>query len=350
VFVSLATKIPVGALTDFCRQVLMKMGIPGGDAAITSDVIMQAERFGVSSHGLVRLPHYVNRIELGSINPKPNVRVVKQDHGTALVDGDNGLGHVVSHFAMKKTIELARKTPSFVGVKGSSHFGIAGYYALMAAREGMIGFSFTHADVILAPYGGREPRLGSNPFAVAIPCAGSHPILLDISTSSVAWGKIIVARERGESINPEWAIDSEGNPTTNPNEAQVLLPFGGHKGYGLALFVEVLCSILTGVPFGRHVAAMYRNLDVPRNLGHLFGALRADSFVSLDEFEARAQELAEDMRQTPPARGFKEVLVPGDIEFRTQAQTDKEGVALGPALTDQLKAVGANVGVPFPTP
>ena len=328
----------------------MKMGVPGSDAAITSDVIMQAERFGVSSHGLVRLPHYVNRIELGSINPNPNVRVVKQDHGTALVDGDNGLGHVVSHFAMKRTIELARETPSFVGVKGSSHFGIAGYYALMAAREGMIGFSFTHADVILAPYGGREPRLGSNPFAVAIPCAGSHPILLDISTSSVAWGKIIVARERGESISPEWAIDSEGNPTTNPNEAQVLLPFGGHKGYGLALFVEVLCSILTGVPFGRHVAAMYRNLDVPRNLGHLFGALRADSFVSLDEFEARAQELAEDMRQTSPARGFKEVLVPGDIEFRTQAQTDKEGVALGAALTDQLKAVGMKVGIPFPTP
>lgn len=346
----MATKIPIRELTDFCRQVLVKVGVPEADATITTDVIMQAERFGVSSHGLVRLPHYVSRIQAGSINVNPKLRVVKQDHGAALIDGDNGLGHVVSHFAMKKAIELAKETPSFVGVRHSSHFGIAGYYALMAAKEGMIGFSFTNADVILAPYGGREPRLGSNPFAVAIPTAGLHPILLDISTSSVSLGKIIVARARGESINPEWAIDSNGNPTTNPNEARILLPFGGHKGYGLALFVEVLCSILTGTPFGVHIPAMYGDLTVPRNLGHLFGALRADSFVSLDEFETRAQELAEDMRQTKPAPGFKEVLVPGDIEFRTQARTDREGIEVDASLTELLKEVGGKAGVPFPVP
>lgn len=344
----MATRIPVSALAGFCRGVLVNVGIPSADAAIATEIIMQAERFGVSSHGLVRLPHYVSRIRQGSINAHPRVQVVKQGEGTALVDGDNGLGHVVSHFAMKKAIELGKKSPSFVGVRRSSHFGIAGHYALMAAAEGMIGLSFTHTDVILAPYGGKDPRLGSNPFAVAIPCDGPHPILLDISTSYVAWGKIIVARERGESIRPEWAIDSEGNPTSNPHEARVLMPFGGHKGYGLALCVELLCSVLTGAPFGRHIPAMYGDLTVPRNLGHLFGAFHADSFVSLDEFKARAKELADDMRQTNPAPGFEEVLVPGDIEFRTQAKIDSQGIDLGTSLTEQLRALGHKVGVAFP--
>jgi ureidoglycolate dehydrogenase (NAD+) len=344
----LTARVSVRALTDFCREVLVSVDVPTADAEVTSEVIMQAERFGVSSHGLVRLPHYVSRILQGSIKPHPQVQVVTQGNGTALVDGDNGLGHVVSHFAMKKAIELGKQGPSFVGVRRSSHFGIAGYYALMAAREGMIGFSFTHTDVILAPYGGREPRLGSNPFAVAIPCDGPHPILLDISTSYVAWGKIIVARERGESIDPKWAIDSEGNPTSNPHEARVLMPFGGHKGYGLALFVELLCSVLTGSPYGQHIPAMYGNLTVPRNLGHLFGTLRADSFVSLDEFKTRAKNLADDMRQTTPAPGFKEVLVPGDIEFRNQAKIDREGVDLDASIIEQLKKLGDKLGVAFP--
>ena len=344
----MTARVSVRALTDFCREVLVSVDVPTADAEVTSEVIMQAERFGVSSHGLVRLPHYVSRILQGSIKPHPQVQVVTQGNGTALVDGDNGLGHVVSHFAMKKAIELGKQGPSFVGVRRSSHFGIAGYYALMAAREGMIGFSFTHTDVILAPYGGREPRLGSNPFAVAIPCDGPHPILLDISTSYVAWGKIIVARERGESIDPKWAIDSEGNPTSNPHEARVLMPFGGHKGYGLALFVELLCSVLTGSPYGQHIPAMYGNLTVPRNLGHLFGTLRADSFVSLDEFKTRAKNLADDMRQTTPAPGFKEVLVPGDIEFRTQAKIDREGVDLDISMIEQLKKLGDKIGVAFP--
>lgn len=339
---------PVRALTDFCRDVLECVGVPHADAEVTADVIMQAERFGVSSHGLVRLPHYVGRIRIGSINPRPRLQVVKEGPCTALVDGDNGLGHVVSHFAMKRAIELARQGPSFVGVRHSSHFGIAGYYALLAAKEGMIGLSFTHTDVILAPYGGSEARLGSNPFAFAIPCEGPHPILLDVSTSAVAWGKIIVARERGESISPEWALDSTGRPTTDPQQARVLLPFGGHKGYGLALFVELLCGVLTGAPFGQHIPAMYGDLTKPRNLGHLFGAFRADSFVDLKEFKTRADQLADEMRETKPAPGFKEVLVPGDLEFRNQAKNDREGIRLDAPLMEQLRTLSDQLGVRFP--
>lgn len=338
---------PVRGLTDFCREVLESVGVPHADAEITADVIMQAERFGVSPHGLVRLPHYVNRIRAGSINPHPH-HVVKEGPGTALVDGDNGLGHVVSYFSMKKAIELARQGPSFVGVKHSSHFGIAGYYALLAAKEGMIGFSFTNTDAFVAPFGGSEARLGTNPMAFAIPCEGPHPILFDASTSAVAWGKILLARERGESISPEWALDSTGNPTTNPQEARVLLPFGGHKGYGLALFVELLCGVLTGGPFGQHIPAMYGDLTKTRNLGHLFGAFRADSFVDLNEFKTRAGQLADEMRQTKPALGFREVLVPGDLEFRNQAKNDREGIRLNASLTEQLKTLSNQLGVRFP--
>jgi ureidoglycolate dehydrogenase (NAD+) len=345
----LASTYPVSSLTNFCRDVLESVGIPHADAEIATDVIMQAERFGVASHGLVRLPHYVKRIELGSINPRPHIQIVKKGQCTALVDGDNGLGHVVSHFAMKNAIELARQGASFVGVRHSSHFGIAGYYALMAAKEDMIGLSFTHTDVILAPYGGTEARLGSNPFAFAAPCDGPHPILLDVSTSTVSLGKIIVARERGETISSEWALDSSGRPTTNPHEARILLPFGGHKGYGLALFVELLCGVLTGSPFGQHLSSMYGDLDKPRNLGHLFGALRADSFVDLNEFKTRSRELADEMRQTKPATGFKEVLVPGDIEFRNQLRNDREGIRLDSSLTEQLRTLSTHLGIAFPT-
>ena len=346
----MTSKYQVQALKGFCRGVLESVGVPHADADITADIILQAERFGVSSHGLVRLPHYVTKIRNGSINPHPRVRVVKEGLGTALVDGDNGLGHVVSYFAMKKAIELGKQGLAFVGVKRSSHFGIAGYYALMAAMEGMIGLSFTHADVILAPYGGSEARLGSNPLAFAIPCDGAHPILLDISTSAVAWGKIIVARERDEPISPEWAMDSTGKPTTNPHEARVLLPFGGHKGYGLALFVELLCGVLTGSPFGIHIPAMYGDLTKPRDLGHLFGVLRADSFIDLNEFKTRAAQLADEMRTTKPAPGFKEVLVPGDLEFRYQAKVDREGIALDSSLNEQLKELGVQQNVEFPAP
>ena len=339
----------VQALTKYCREVLESVDVPSADAAVASEIIMQAERFGIPSHGLVRLPHYVSRIKKGSINPNPHIQVVKEDLCTALVDGDNGLGHVVSYFAMKKAIELGRRNPSFVGVRRSSHFGIAGYYALMAAKEGMIGLSFTHTDVILAPYGGSEARLGSNPFAFAFPCEGSHPILLDISTSAVAWGKIIVARERNESINPEWALDSTGHPTTNPHDARVLLPFGKHKGYGLALFVDLLCGVLTGSPFGQHIPTMYGDLTKPRNLGHLFGVLRADSFANLSEVKTRARLLAEEMRSTKPAPGYKEVMVPGDLEFEYQNKSDREGVHVDPSLNEMLKQLSVQQNVTFPT-
>lgn len=339
----------VQALTDFCRQVLERVGVPDADAGVTTDVLMQAERFGVTGHGLVRLPHYVERIQQGSINPRPNITVVREGPSTALVDGDNGLGHVVSSFAMKKAIELARAGAGFVSVRRSSHFGIAGYYSLMAARNGMIGLSLTLVDAILAPYGGSSPFLGSNPIALAAPSAGPHPVLLDISTSAVSWGKIIMARSRGEPIKEEWAIDSDGRPTTDPEKASALRPVAEHKGYGLAFFFELLCSGLTGSPYGPHLVPMYGDPKIPRNIGHFFGALRPDSFVSLDQFENTAQALADELRQTKPAPGFQEVLVPGDLEFRHQAKSDINGISLEHSIAEQLKNLAGKVGVTFPS-
>ena len=339
----------VQALTDFCRQVLQSVGVPDADADVTTDVLMQAERFGVTGHGLVRLPHYIDRIQHGSINPTPNVTVVREGPSTALVDGDNGLGHVVSTFAMKKAIELAQGGAGFVGVRRSSHFGIAGYYSLMAARRGMIGLSLTLVDAILAPYGGSSPFLGSNPIALAAPSARAHPVLLDISTSAVAWGKIIMARSRGEPIKEEWAIDSDGRPTTDPDRARALRPMGEHKGYGLAFFFELLCSGLTGSPFGPHLMPMYGDPKIPRNTGHFFGALRPDSFVSLDQFENTTQALSDELRQVKPAPGYQEVLVPGDLEFRHQAKCDSEGIAIEPSIAEQLMKLGGERRVTFPS-
>jgi L-2-hydroxycarboxylate dehydrogenase (NAD+) len=344
----LTARVPVRALADFCRGVLVNVGVPAADASVTTEVIMQAERFGVSSHGLVRLPHYVSRILQGSINPHPQVQVATQENGTALVDGDNGLGHVVSYFAMKKAIELGKQGPSFVGVRRSSHFGFAGYYALMAAKEGMIGFSFTHTDVILAPYGGREPRLGSNPFAVAIPCDGPHPILLDISTSYVAWGKIIVARERGESINPEWAIDSEGNPTSNPHEARVLMPFGGHKGYGLAVLVDVFCAVLSGAAYADLVYPKSADgKPLPANLGHFFGAWRIEAFRPAAEFKAAMDDLQRRLKGSPRAEGQNRIYIHGEKEYENAERNLKEGLAVNPKVVADLRALAAELSVKF---
>jgi ureidoglycolate dehydrogenase (NAD+) len=308
---------------------------------------MQAERFGIPGHGLIRLPHYVDRIQGGSINPTPHITIVKEGPSTSLDDGDNG--HVVSNFAMKKAIDLAKNGAGFVAARQSSHFGIAGYYSLMAARQGMIGLSLTLVDACMAPFGGSSPFLGSNPIALAAPTTGPHPILLDISTSAVAWGKIMVARSKNEPISEEWAIDADGRPTTDPQKARALRPMADHKGYGLAFFFELLCSGLTGAPFGPHLIMMYGDPTKPRKLGHFFGAIRPGAFVLQDEFERNTEQLTNEIHQVRAAPGFQEVLVPGDLEFKQQAKSDSEGIHVGPSIAEELRALAKRLNLKFPS-
>ena len=339
----------VRTLTDFSIQALKTVGVPDADAYTTADVLMQAERFGITGHGLIRLPHYVDRIQGGSINPVPRITTLREGPSTALVDGDNGLGHVVSNYAMKKAIDLAKNGAGFTAARQSSHFGIAGYYSLMAARQGMIGLSLTLVDACMAPFGGSSPFLGSNPISLAAPTTGPHPILLDISTSAVAWGKIMVARSRGERISEEWAIDAEGRPTTDAEKARALRPMADHKGYGLAFFFELLCSGLTGAPFGPHLIMMYGDPTKPRKLGHFFGAIRPDSFVSPGEFEKNTGKLTDEIHQVKAAPGFQQVLVPGDLEFKQQAKSDSEGIHIEPSIADQLRALAKRLNLKFPS-
>ena len=339
----------VRSLTDFSIQALRAVGVPDSDARTTADVLMQAERFGITGHGLIRLPHYVDRIQGESINPTPHLSIIREGPSTALVDGDNGLGHVVANFAMKKAIDLAKNGAGFVAAKQSSHFGIAGYYSLMAARQGMIGLSLTLVDACMAPYGGSSPFLGSNPIALAAPTTGPHPILLDISTSAVAWGKIMVARSKQEPIREEWAIDAEGRPTTDAEKARALRPMADHKGYGLAFFFELLCSGLTGAPFGPHLIMMYGDPTKQRKLGHFFGAIRPDSFVPPGEFETNTAKLTDEIHQVKPAPGFQQVLVPGDLEFRQQAKSDSEGIRVEPSIVEQLRTLAKRLNLSFPS-
>ena len=339
----------VQVLTDFIIQTLRAVEVPDTDARTTADVLMQAERFGIPGHGLIRLSHYVDRIQGGSINPKPHITIVREGPSTALVDGDNGLGHVVATFAMNKAIELAKNGVGFVAARESSHFGIAGYYSLMAARKGMIGLSLTLVDACMAPFGGSSPFLGSNPVALAAPTTGTHPILLDISTSAVAWGKIMVARSKGERIREEWAIDAEGRPTTDAEKARALRPMADHKGYGLAFFFEMLCSGLTGAPFGPHLIMMYGDPTKPRRLGHFFGAIRPDSFAVPGDFEKNTGNLTEEIHKVKPAPGFQQVLVPGDLEFKQQTKSDSEGIRIEPSIAEQLRALAKRLNLSFPS-
>ncbi|HNS53433.1 MAG TPA: Ldh family oxidoreductase, partial [Syntrophales bacterium] len=256
------------ALRTSLANLLIAAGVREEDAQIVADSVTTAELFGFQSHGVIRVPHYLKRLRIGSINKRPEIRVVKRSGNTAVVDGDHGLGHAVAHFAMNEAIGLAESGVGFVGVRNSSHFGIAGYFALQAVRKDMIGIVVSHTDASVVPYGGRKPAVGTNPIAVAVPTDRDHPILLDMATSTASLGKILVARDRGERIPPDWAVDEEGNPTTDPHEAKYLLPMAGAKGYGLSLIFDILSGPLTGAAFGKHIPLMYGDYEKHRKLGH----------------------------------------------------------------------------------
>ncbi len=326
------------ALRPALANLLTAAGVREEDARIVADSITTAELFGFQSHGVIRIPHYLKRLRIGSINKSPRIRVVKRSGNTAIVDGDHGLGHAVAHFAMSEAIGLAGEGVGFVGVRNSSHFGIAGYFALQAVRQDMIGIVVSHTDVAVVPYGGREPAVGTNPLAVAVPTDRDYPILLDMATSTASLGKILVARDKGESIPADWAVDEEGNPTTDPHRAKYLLPMAGAKGYGLALIFDILSGPLTGALFGRNIPRMYGDYEKHRELGHFLGAINVDRFVPVGPFKRNVGLMMDDLHATPPARGFDRVLVPGEKEYLTRQAYERDGIPIPLGTMNDLRA------------
>ena len=327
------TTIPAARLEAFTAACLEKLGVASADARLVAEMLVAANLRGVDSHGVVRLPHYATRLRNGTVNARPSITARRTGPSTALVEGDAGMGQLVAARAMREAIALAKESGAgAVVARNSSHCGACAWFVEMAVKEGMIGVALTHTDSIMVPPGMKRIFLGSNPIAF-----GAPGVIIDMSTTHVAWGKILVARQEGKSIPPDWGIDADGRPTTDPHRVVGLAPTGGHKGYALATMVEILCAQLAGVPFGRHVTKMYGELDKPRNLGHFMLALDVARFTARERF---AQDIGAFLQEIE-AEG---ALAPGDPERRSAERRRSEGIPLGSTL-EELNALAAELGV-----
>lgn len=342
-------RVPLSALHSFCCDVLEAVGVPAEEAVWVADSLTQADARGLSSHGVVRLlPVYVRRLQAGTTRATPNVRVVRRHGNVALVDGDAGLGQVVGRRAMMLAIEIARESGvGVVGVRNSSHFGTGAFFVEQAVEAGMIGLALTNAPSNMPPWGGRKPYLGTNPLAVGLPCEKERPVVLDMSTSVVARGKIVMAHKAGQSIPPGWAIDEEGWPTQDAEAALrgAVLPMGGYKGAGLALVIDALCGVLTGAAFGSHVVDLYDEGDRVQNVGHFFAALNIEAFMPAETFRARMDQFVREVRTQPRLPGVARIFVPGEIESEQREQSAQLGISLPKAGWQELHSLAERLGV-----
>lgn len=347
---------PVQKMTDFVQRYFMKLGVPKGDAEKAADILLAADLRGVDSHGVIRLStYYGSGLLNGIINPTPDIKTIAETPSTLRLDGDSGLGQVVSYHAMKRCIEKAREVGSAtVAVGNSNHYGIAGYYAMMALEEDMIGISYTNAHALVAPTYGRSAMLGTNPIAIAVPAGKEEPYVLDMATSIVPIGRITVYQKAGQQIPLGWGINPEGEITSDPTQVLsggALMPLGGpdtlrgYKGYGLAMMVEIFSGILTGT--ATLLNAGHKGKDMPANVGHFFQAFRVDAFQPPEEFKAAMDQFLRYLHDAPKAAGHDHIYVPGEKEFANARKYSEIGIPLMDNVVEMLKQAAETAGVEF---
>lgn len=336
-------------LHQFCLNVFGAAGLNEEDAEIAAHSLVRAELEGAPSHGISRLPIYTARLQEGRINARP--RITYMEKGALLkADGDNGLGQVVASRALHQAVPLARKHGiAGVFIHNSNHFGTAAFYCQQACEEAMAIIATTNSPPGIAPWGGKHAFLGTNPIAFGFPVKGEPPVIIDMSSSVAARGNIILAAKQGEKIPLGWAINAAGEDTDDPHEALqgAVLPFGGAKGYAIALAVEVFSSVLSGAAFGPHVHNLYNEDEPPANVGHSFILIDIDRLVGLDVYYRRLGQLLQEMKQVPRASDERDILYPGERRFRTFQRNSAQGIALSDQVVHELKALGRAAGVSF---
>jgi len=343
--------VPAAELERWSAEVLQRSGLVSVDARMAAQFITLANLRGVDSHGVALLPAYVQRLQAGGINPRPNLRLVVDLPGLAVMDGDHGIGHVAAARAMEEAVARARRVgAAFVIVQHTEHFGAAAHYAMLAAQNGMVGIALANGDPTMAPWGGTTPLFGTNPIAIAVPGPEDDPVVLDMATSASSWGRIALAARRGEKIPRDWAFDRHGRPTDDPNEAidGLMAPLGGHKGYGLALMVDVLAGVLSGSAFAGHVPFKFKEAGRPQNVGALFAALDIAAVMPLDTFRERMADLVRQVHASQRAPGTERILVPGERSAEVRKRREREGIPLSEDIASDLRRLGDEVGVPFP--
>ena len=352
---------PDSYLRDFSTQVFIHFGVPEKEAQQASAVLSKADLRGIDSHGVARLRTYVDMFKIGRINPKPNIKIVREKKSIATVDGDSGLGLVVGPKANEIAMEKASQFGSgWISVCNTNHYGIASYYSLKALERDMIGWSMTNSSRIVVPLWGAERRLGTNPIAIAFPGFKNPPIVIDLATSVVAFGKVEIAKRAGKPIPEGWIIDKDGNNTTRPEDVYSggVLPLGatremgGHKGYCLSAMVDILCCVLSGANWGPFAPpfAIFEEApkeSVGKGIGHFFGAMEIDGFEDVEVFKKRIDHWIEVFRKTKPIPGHDAVLIPGDPEHDAEKLRTKEGIPVIQAVVDDLKGIAKETGIPF---
>ncbi len=337
------------ALRDWAGALLRAAGLAGEASDTVALLLVETSLRGVDSHGVSRLPVYVERLRAGLTNADPKPRVERRDGAVAVVDGDGGPGQVAGLFATRLACEIAREHGvGAVGVRHSTHYGAAAPYVMRPAREGLLAISTTNAEPLTVPFGGIHAALGTNPIAFAAPTSDGV-FVLDMATSQVAANRVFLARDEGEPSIPEgWAVDADGVPTTDPARAESVVPLGGYKGYGLALMVEVLSGVLPGAGITHGIGRMYDEWDRPQDVGHFFLVLDPERTVGRARFTQVLDGLLAELRAVPPAPGHDAVLVAGDPQERAQAERERDGIPLGLRLWDTLEQLSRELEVDVP--
>ncbi len=343
------TRIQSPALRRLAAGILRSAGCPEPKAELVADSLVAANLRGVDSHGVHLLPYYIEHIRRGNIRLDTDGRVVAESAGCLVYDGEQAPGQWVSAVCCEHAVRLAQGHGlGMVVARHSNHFGAAAYWGLRISRQGMIGLVTCNASPSVPPWQGREGRVGTNPICVSLPTTGRGGWLLDMATTTVAKNKIFRALANKEtSIPPGWAMDAEGVPTTDPNQAKLLMPLGGYKGSGLGLMCEILCAVLSGGALATAVGGTYL-FDKKMDTSQMFLAIDAGRFLPLDELQHRMESLVAEVKETPPARGFDEVLVAGEPEWRVEAERLEHGIPIDAGTWSELTRLAAEFGVDLP--
>jgi L-2-hydroxycarboxylate dehydrogenase (NAD+) len=342
-------RVSARELEDFTARALQAVGIPVKDSTSIAELMVRADVQGSEGHGVFRLPQYIRRIKGGAVNVKPRIRVEREAAGMALVDGDNGMGHLVMRFAAEKAIEKAKSAGvAWVGVKWSNHAGPASLYAGMPLEHDMVGLYLAVGNANhLPPWGGLDMLLSTNPIAVAVPAGEEPPIVLDMATTVAAYGKVKTKAQRGETMPEGWMMDRQGRPLTDPKRANegFLLPIGGYKGYGLALIFGLLAGTLNGAAMGMNVVDFNADDTTPTNTGHVIAAINVAAFQPVAEFKSNVDALIRDIRASQRLPGVDRIRLPGEGSQAARADRMKNGIPLPAPLAASLDQLASELKI-----
>lgn len=337
-------------LENLVAQLAAGMGLPADDAALFAEVLVDADLHGVSTHGVSRLNIYLKRIAAGLIDPKAKLVIDRRAGSVLAIDAGNGLGQVQARKSLDLLIPLAKQNGvATATVRNSQHFGALSWYCNYAASQKLVLLAMTNCEPAMSPEGGFEPFFGTNPIAASFPSGKGFPVKIDLATAGVARGNIIAAQKKGQPIPLGWALDPDGNPTTDASQALLgtVLTMAGHKGYALALMVELFSGVLSGAAIGPDIGSMYKNLDRKQDVGHFFCLFDVQAFLDFSEYLRRIDETIDRIKASRKRPGVEEILVPGERSSRKAAVNAAQGIPVSPETVAEIEQWCTRLKIPF---